>query len=76
MTVFKRNCTYRHETSGDLDIHILSVSYYDEKRSILKIRWVSKASGKFVSFAGGRADGIAKIEIQSHDYKYWSRLHD
>jgi hypothetical protein len=76
MKMFRRNCTYRHDTSGALDIHILSVSYYDENRSILKIRWVSKVSGKFVSFPGGRADGIAKIEIQSLDYKYWRRLND
>lgn len=71
---FRRGYTYRHSTSGDLDIHIVSVSYYDDKRSKLKIRWVSKLSGKFVSFPGGRADGIANIEINSKDYEWWKRV--
>jgi hypothetical protein len=74
MRKFHRGCTYRHNTSGDLDIYIVSVPYFDEARSKLKVIWVSKRTGKFVYFPGGRADGVSSIEIKADDYKYWTQL--
>lgn len=74
MIKFRRGCTYRHNTSGTLDIYVVAVSYYDNKRSRLKIRWISKSSGKIVSFPGDRADGITNIEINSKDYEYWKQI--
>lgn len=72
MSKFKRGCVYTHLTSKDLDIYVVQVPYFDSKRSKLKIRWVSKTSGQFVTFPGGRIDGITNIEISEKDYKYWS----
>lgn len=71
---FRNGGTYRHITSGDLDILVIRVPYFDEKRSKLKIHWVDKRNGKIRHFPGGRADGIANIEIQSADYKNWVRV--
>ena len=74
VTKFIRGCTYRHDTSGDLDILVVSVQYYDDKRTKLKVKWINKKTGKPVYFPGGHIDGTDRIEIQAHDYKYWSRL--
>jgi hypothetical protein len=74
MKKFHRGCIYRHNTSGDLDIYIVSVSYFDNSRSKLKVKWVSKTTGKLVYFPGGRTDGISNIEIKANDYKYWTQL--
>jgi hypothetical protein len=73
-TRFKAGGTYRHLTSQDLDILVIRVPYYDEKRSKLKIHWVDKRSGAIRHFPGGRADGQASIEIKSEDYKNWMRV--
>ena len=71
---FIRGCTYRHMNSGDLDIFIVSVSYFDQTRSKLKIRWKYKKTGKFAHFAGDRYDGIHNIQINSEDYKFWKKI--
>lgn len=72
MRKFHRGVIYRHLTSGDLDIYVVSNPYYDDKRSKLKIRWVSKTTGKFVHFPGDRIDGTTNIEIRSEDYIHWT----
>lgn len=71
---FRSGGTYRHITSQDLDILVIRVPYFDEKRSKLKIHWVSKTSGNIRHLPGGRADGQASIEIKAEDYKNWTRI--
>ena len=71
---FVRGATYRHNTSGDLDIYVVSVSYFDDTRFKLKIHWVSKLTGKVVFFPGQQMNGTSNIEIQRSDLPYWSRL--
>jgi hypothetical protein len=73
-TRFKSGGTYRHITSQDLDILVIRVPYYDEKRSKLKIHWVDKRNGKIRHLPGGRADGKDSIEIKAVDYKNWMRI--
>lgn len=71
---FRNGGTYRHITSQDLDILVIRVPYFDEKRTKLKIHWVSKTSGTIRHLPGGRADGQASIEIKAEDYKNWTRI--
>jgi hypothetical protein len=74
MSKFHRGCTYRHATSGDLDIYVISVPYFNESKSKLKIHWVDKRNGKIRSFPGDRVDGVTNIEIQATDYQHWSKV--
>jgi hypothetical protein len=71
---FVRGATYRHDTSGDLDMRVVAVSYFDETRFKLKVHWVSKSTGTVVVFPGQQLNGTSNIEIQRSDLLYWSRL--
>lgn len=41
---------YGHDASNDLDIHVVSFPYFDEKRSKLKVQQISKITGKCANF--------------------------
>jgi hypothetical protein len=71
---FVRGAFYRHDTSGDLDIYVVSVPYFDEKRFKLKVQWISKTTGNLVHFPGQTISGTSDIEIKRSDLQYWSRL--
>jgi hypothetical protein len=71
---FVRGATYRHDTSGDLDIYVVSVLYFNETKFKLKVFWVSKLTGKVVFFPGQHTNVTSNIEIQRSDLQYWSRL--
>jgi hypothetical protein len=71
---FVRGGVYRHDTSGDLDIQVVQVPYFDDKRIKLKVKWLSKLTGQFVYFPEQQVSGTSNIEIQVSDLIYWSRL--
>lgn len=71
---FVRGAFYRHDTFGDLDIYVVSVSYFDEKRFKLKVQWISKTTGNSVHFPGQTINATSNIEIKRSDLQYWSRL--
>lgn len=74
MLKFHRNKVYRHNNNASFDIYIVNCPFHNEHKSVLKIRWVSRASGNFVIIPGERFDGIVKIEIKATDYDSWSLL--
>jgi hypothetical protein len=63
---------YVHDTAKDLAIEVVKVQFQDDKRSKLLIRWINIHSKNVVVFPGQRADGTARVEIQSKDYQYWN----
>lgn len=66
-------CSYRHDTSKDLDIFVVKVLHQDEKRVKLLIRWVYKSNGNFADLPG-LTDGKDNITIAKTDYKYWNKI--
>jgi hypothetical protein len=69
---FISGAIYRHLTTKDLDILVIKVRYFDEKRTKLLVKFLTKVGGKICDFKGN--GGRENITVECSQYKYWKRI--
>jgi hypothetical protein len=74
VNTFERTGIYRHSTSKDLDILVVSVTSFNDTFTRLRVKWVSKRDGKIVIFPEQQINGTSDIEIQNVDKVNWTKL--
>ena len=72
--MFKEKSIYRHDTSKDLDIKIVKVTYLNENRVKLKINWINATTGRIIILPDGSLTD--KIEVSTSDFQYWKQVKD